>query len=152
MIDSVENTAKSLGLNKKQIATDVEAFLAVQGEGACLHALNIMGKYQRREADKGLYAGTAIRAWRWASSLLVANKDREVRFDAQRQEREEMEQAYYDTKEKGYHPDKETLLAQLEDQYDRGVISIQDYSWGMKGLQVVHGYVEAAQELDDVPF
>jgi hypothetical protein len=152
MRDSVESTAKLCGLTDKQIATEVELFLSVQGEDRCLHALNLMGKYQGTEASKGLHAGTPLRAWRWATQKLVADMERERRFDKESQVQETAERAYQEAKEKGYNPDKETLLAQIEDLYDRGEISLQDYTWAIRGLEVVHGYVERAQSLEDVPF
>lgn len=89
--------------------------------------------------------------------------DREKVEEARRQTRErkaaeEAEQTahmkeYRATIKKGYTPDKETILAQIEALYADGKISIQEYNWGMAGLDLVHGHVEAAQaEQDDLPF
>jgi hypothetical protein len=62
--------------------------------------------------------------------------------------REKAEQtvAYNASRKRGYVPTKETLLAQLEGLYADGKITTQDYDWGVKGLETVHGYVAAAQD------
>lgn len=152
MTESVESTAKACGLTVNHIATEVELFLSVNGEGATLHALNMMGKHQMAEAGRGLHAGTPLKAWRFATQKLIAKEQRQKRFDEERQIMDAAKLGYEEAKAKGYNPDKETLLAQIEDLYDKGEMSLQDYEYAMTGLKVVHGYVERAQALDDVPF
>ena len=49
----------------------------------------------------------------------------------------------------GYTPNRETLLVQIEALYADGEISIQEYDWGMAGLDLVFGFVAAAKELTE---
>ena len=153
MTESVKNTASALGLNEKQISTDIEAFLGAQGEDICLHALNIASKASEKTDKEGLHGGSAIKLWRWASRKVVADKHLAQGQQESEEERKALQDAYDETKKKGYVPNKETLLAQIEGMYDDGEISIQEYNWGMAGLSTVYGYVAAAQADDsDVPF
>jgi len=82
-------------------------------------------------------------------------KARQMAEERRAQEAEEQRLqtiAYNASRKKGYVPNKETLLAQIEALYDEGKISIQEYEWGLKGLELVHGLVQTAKELDEVPF
>jgi hypothetical protein len=70
------------------------------------------------------------------------------RIEREKKELSEQTIAYNASRKAGYVPTKETILAQLEELYADGKISAQQYEWGIKGLETVHGYVAAAQEVD----
>lgn len=154
MTDEVRLKAQQVGMTEKQIESEVEIFLGVNGENTCIRALEMTDAGRRKIARRGLNPGTVLKSWRWATQKIVADQDRyeiEKRLD---EEKAASEKAYKATIEKGYVPNRETILAQLEQQYEDSEISIAEYNWGMKGLDLVHGYVETAQQLDldDVPF
>lgn len=154
MTDEVKLKAQQVGMSKKQIENEVEVFLGVHGESICIRALEMTDANRRKIARRGLNPGTVLKSWRWATQKIVADQDRyeiEKRLD---EEKAASEEAYKAAIKKGYVPNRETILAQLEQQYEVGEISITQYNWGMRGLDQVHGYVETAQQLDldDVPF
>lgn len=75
------------------------------------------------------------------------------RIELEARERSENMTAYRAARKAGYVPNRETILAQIEELYAGSKISIQEYNWGIKGLETVHGIVASAQdEPDDVPF
>ena len=77
-----------------------------------------------------------------------ATARQQTRDRIEREERELAEQtvAYNASRKADYVPTRETILAHLEGLYADGKISIQEYNWGIKGLETVHGYVAAAQD------
>ncbi len=85
------------------------------------------------------------------------------RKEEEARERAEHMAAYNASRKKGYVPNRETILAQIEALYADSKISIQEYEWGMKGLPQVHDIVadgikaeaEAdpkAESQEDLPF
>ena len=50
-----------------------------------------------------------------------------------------------ETRAKGFTPNTETLLAQLEAQYEAGEISITQYNWGLEALGI-----QEEEEVKDV--
>jgi hypothetical protein len=75
-----------------------------------------------------------------------ARRQTAERKEREKRERAEQTTAYNESRRKGYVPDKETLLAQIEALYADGKISEQEYEWGMKGLELVHDMVASAQD------
>ncbi|MHA2163507.1 MAG: hypothetical protein ACXABF_13885 [Candidatus Thorarchaeota archaeon] len=84
----------------------------------------------------------------------VAEARRQTAERVLREERERSEHtiAYNETRKKGYVPDKETLLAQIEALYAEGKISEQEYEWGMNGLELVHGFVSMSEDVINAEF
>lgn len=154
MTDSIQTMASELGLTKKQINIEVKTFLEAQGEDMCFNALILMGRTIRKAQNDGVHSGPSIRSWRWATKKVLVNVEMQDYTERQQQESEQAKTASEASRKKGYMPNKETILAQLEDLIDKAEISQQEYEWGLKGLAAVHGYVEMAKDLpeqDEIP-
>ena len=87
----------------------------------------------------------------------VAKAREQTRKRKAEEEREKRENtiAYNATIKKGYQPTREVLLAQIEELYADGNISVQEYERGLKGVYLVHGMIAvgvAAEDEGDVPF
>jgi hypothetical protein len=150
MTDEVKLKAQGLGMTEKKISDEVELFLSVNGENICVRALEMADANMRKIARTGLHPGTALKSWRWATRKIVADEERNEIQRRLDEEKAASEEAYKATIQKGYVPNKETILAQLEQLYADSEISIQQYRWGVRGLDIVHGFVEAAQAEDEV--
>lgn len=86
-----------------------------------------------------------------------AKKAEARRRTAKRKEDEARENAehtaaYNATRKKGYVPNRETILAQLEELYADSKISHQQCNWGIKGLDLVHGFVAMSEDVVDPEF
>lgn len=133
--------AQSIGLTQQRIKNDVQVFLDVNGDDMTLRALEMADASMRKVAKTGMHSGTALKNWRWATRKIIADIQRneiQARFD---EEKAASVAAYKATIKKGYVPNRPTILAQLEQQYADGEISIHEYNWGMAGLPNVHDIV-----------
>jgi len=90
-----------------------------------------------------------MRKFKSPAVIAEARRQTNVRKEYETREKAEQTKAYNASIKKGYKPDRETLLAQIEALYANGEISIQEYNHGMAGLDLVVGYVEAAAELTE---
>jgi len=127
----------------------VNDFASANGDDVCLDMLKKIRKTRDDAVGNGLQPKSAISQFKELSENYVFRKSLEKERLSKDEEAEVYKQEYYAAKKKGYVPNKETLLAQIEALYDEGKISIQEYEWGLKGLELVHGLVQTAKELDE---
>lgn len=141
--------AQSIGLTKAKIESEVQIFLDAQGEDLTHRALDMADASMGKISRTGMNPGTGLRNWRWATRKVLGDIERHDIQGRLDEEKAASEVAYRATIKKGYTPNRETLLAQIEALYADGKISIQEYNCGMAGLDVVFGYVVAAKELTE---
>ena len=141
--------AQALGLTKAKIESEVQIFLDAQGEDLTDRALDMADASMRKISRTGMNPGTGLRNWRWATRKVLGDIDRHTIQSRLDEEKAASEAAYKATIKKGYTPNRETLLAQIEALYEEGEISSRQYDSGMVGLNTVFGYVEAAKELTE---
>lgn len=146
MTDDVKLQAQALGLTDKKIDDEVELFLSVNGENTCIRALEMADANMRKIARTGMHPGTALKSWRWATRKIIGDQNRAEIQSRLDEERAAEVEKYHASIKKGYVPNKETVLAQLEEMYSDGDISITQYNWGVKGLDRVYGHVATAQD------
>jgi hypothetical protein len=130
----------------------VNDFAKVQGEDVCLGILHNIRKQVDARVSNGVPAKGAVTLFKELAEHHVAKKAMNAKEDAKRAERQVSHDAYYATKKKGYVPNKDTILAQLEELYADSKISIEQYNFGIKGLECVHGLVAMQEDVVDDTF
>lgn len=139
--------AQGIGMTQKKIDSEVQIFIEAQGDEATIRALDMADANMRKIARTGMNPGTPLKSWRWATRKIIGDIERDKIQNRLDEEKQASEAAYKATIAKGYQPNKETLLAQIEALYETGDISIHEYEDGIKGISLVAGYVVAAKEL-----
>jgi len=76
-----------------------------------------------------------------AEKVAKAREQTRKRKEEEAREKREHTIAYNAGIKKGYKPNRETLLAQIEALYADSKISIQEYEWGLIGVNLVHGMI-----------
>ncbi len=152
MTNDLRDLAMGFRLSKKSIDTEVEGFVNAHTEEAAKAALILGRRNMEKKLASGLNPGTPLMNWRWATNKIVQEIGQEQRREEQRAETQAAKDAYLNSKNSGYIPNRETILAQLEQLYADGKISHQEYDWGIKGLNVVHGFVAMKEDVVDPEF
>ena len=140
---------QSIGLTKQKRESEVQTFLDVHGDDTTLRALDMAEANMKKIARTGMNAGTGLKSWRWATKKIVADAERNEIQGRLDEEKKASTAAYQATIKKGYMPNQETLLAQIEGQYTDGLIAKREYEYGMIGIRLVFGYVAVAKELTE---
>lgn len=152
MSNELRDLALGFRLSKKAIDTEVEGFVKAHDEQAAEEALALARRNMEKLMGNGLNPGTPLRNWRWATNKIVREIGQEQQREEQRAESQASKDAYFASKNSGYVPNRETILAQIEELYADGKISHQEYDWGIKGLNVVHGFVAMKEDVVDPEF
>jgi len=148
MAENLQNLCYRAGLTGIQ-EQRVSTFSQRHGDDASVEVLQKILKIREHQQANGLRQDGAQYLWNKHSGdyrKVAGNRKRERE---QKAAKERNMAAYRASIKSGYKPNKETLLAQIEAQYTDGVITKQEYDWGIRGLELVYGYVEAAKALTE---